>query len=90
VPVWRRDGRELFYHTPDAIMAVPVTLHPSFSAGMPRKLFAEPTTGNAITSAFDVSPDGKRFLVVHEEPAPALRHLNVILGWFDQRKEPTP
>jgi hypothetical protein len=86
-PALCRSGAEdsSVHHTPDAIMAVTLTLHPSFSAGMPRKLFANPLTGNVSTSAFDVSLDGNRFLVVHGEQAAALRHLNVILGWFDQR-----
>src|ERR1051326_404858 len=46
-PIWRRDGRELYYlESPPAdgqvkvrVMAVPVTTTPTFSPGTPRQLF---------------------------------------------------
>ncbi len=39
-PRWRRDGRELFYISPDwTMMAVPVNSTPVFHAGTPQALF---------------------------------------------------
>ena len=68
VPVWGRDGKELFYGGVDgSIMAVPVQLSPSYSQGNPTKLFQWPgLTLPSPARNYDVSRDGKRFLMVKE------------------------
>ena len=38
-PVWSRNGRELFYRSGDAMMAVDIVTGPVFAAGKPRRLF---------------------------------------------------
>jgi serine/threonine protein kinase len=86
LPNWRRDGRELFYLSPDdKIMAVPVRLDPTFQAGSPTALFSvRPPAGRW---AFDVSADGQRFLVntdVGEEPTPSL---TLLVDWTALLKE---
>jgi Tol biopolymer transport system component len=85
-PRWGPDGRELFYRTPEGIFVVPVAVGSSFSAGIPRKLFPWPFTGNMSTSGFEVAPDGRRLLMMREDLTPAPRQINVILDWFDARK----
>ncbi len=76
LPRWRRDGGELFYLAPDRrLMAVSVSQRGSrLETGPPRALFALSTT-----SAYEPSPDGKRFLVtaVVSEASP----ITVILNW---------
>jgi len=76
-PIWRRDGKELFYRSADnKIMAVPVTLPiasgGNFEAGIPKELFPISTTGSPqIRRQYSVNPDGQRFLVnqtVDEHP----------------------
>ena len=42
-PVWSRNGRELFYRSGDAMMAVDIVTSPMFAAGKPRRLFEEAT-----------------------------------------------
>jgi hypothetical protein len=76
-PIWRRDGRELFYLGPnDEVMAVSVSAGPAgLTLGEPARLFRMPL--NAISgieaAPYDVSPDGQRFLLnVPEPPAPLL------------------
>jgi Tol biopolymer transport system component len=60
-PRWSRDGRELFYTDLNRYMiAVPVTLQPVFSAGLPKSLFPALLFAGG---GFDVSPDGKRFIM---------------------------
>jgi Tol biopolymer transport system component len=64
-PVWRSDGKELFFISLDfKVMAAPVSAEPGFHAGTPVALFAlhPPPNGN-ISSLYDVSRDGQRFLV---------------------------
>ena len=38
-PLWSPDGRELFYRSGDAVMAVPVETEPTFKPGKPTVLF---------------------------------------------------
>jgi serine/threonine protein kinase len=66
-PVWRRDGRELFYESADGkVMAVPVDVDgDEFRAGTPVELFGIRTQGLVTNQPlnFDVTADGQRFLV---------------------------
>ncbi|MGH9200438.1 MAG: protein kinase domain-containing protein, partial [Vicinamibacterales bacterium] len=64
-PIWRRDGRELYYRAPDGtLMAVPIASGPNFAPGKPIPLFkpqaALGTLG--LGTFYDVAPDG-RFLI---------------------------
>jgi len=62
---------------------VDVTLSPEFRAGQPRVLFDGPFV-NLPGWSYDVSPDGKRFLVVeNEELEKAHTELVVITNFFD-------
>jgi eukaryotic-like serine/threonine-protein kinase len=62
VPVWRSDGSELFFVSPDGrLTAVPISSGPSFEPGPPRPLFQWPTSWNGVPW-FDVGADG-RFLI---------------------------
>ncbi|MDD1679965.1 MAG: hypothetical protein LUO93_12375, partial [Methanomicrobiales archaeon] len=60
VPLWRADGKELYYLNSASFdqMAVAVTAEKAFQAGVPRRLFVAPQ----IISQPDVSADGTRFL----------------------------
>ena len=69
--VWREDGRELYYLTPEwEVMAVDVTTSPSFQAGTPRLLFTlpGPVVGNPQQWK-NVSGDGERFVFTINVPA---------------------
>ena len=60
-PVWRRDGRELFYLTADRkLMAVDVKMVPEFAPGAPRVLFQ---TDIPARGGYSPSRDGQRFLM---------------------------
>lgn len=66
-PVWRADGRELFYWRDGALVAVPVTPAPPHTSappalGTPVELFRAPY-GGRINTMYDVSPDGQRFVI---------------------------
>jgi serine/threonine-protein kinase len=63
-PVWRSDGRELYYRNGNKIIAVPIDAGTAFKPGRPSTLFvsdAMPPESMDYTS-FDVAPDG-RFLI---------------------------
>ncbi len=65
-PVWRDDGRELYYEGPQGLMAVPITERDgALDAGTPQKLFAIRTQGSVINQPhnFEVAAHGQKFLV---------------------------
>jgi Tol biopolymer transport system component len=68
MPVWGKDGRELFYLQGDRMMAIDVRTESTFSAGPPRVLFSGSyDTRTAPVDNFDVSPDGQTFLMIRRE-----------------------
>ena len=81
-PIWRRDGRELFYRAADGtLMAVPVASGSDFAPGAPIPLFKPQANLGALGlgTFYDVAPDG-RFLVnvfVERTSPPA----TVVLNW---------
>ncbi len=90
--VWARNGRELFYRNGDKMMAVDIQTQPTFSAGKPRLLFeTSPSLLTHTLGAFDVTPDGQRFLMVKlsEQELPATQ-LTVVLNWFEELKRLVP
>jgi Tol biopolymer transport system component len=82
-PVWRRDGKELFYISPDSkIMAIQVTRRgDTFDFGQPVALvetrIADPASP---VHRYDVTPDGQRFIVVSTLQTTA-ELITVISNW---------
>ena len=90
-PVWSADGRELFYRADDKMMAVDVVLSTSLSFGKPHVLFEGSYLFGATESqGFDVSRDGRRFLMLKPERRFEPIPLSVIVNWFDDLKERVP
>ena len=79
-PHWRRDGKELYYITPEnKIMAVPVNTTSGFHAGPPALLFAVHPSQNG--AAFDVTGDGQRFLVNTVPDEQGSPPLSLLVHW---------
>jgi Tol biopolymer transport system component len=77
-PVWRGDGRELYYQAPDRkVMAVEIGSGPALQAGIPQPLFQVPDA----ETAWDVSMDGKRFLLPVPVTQSAQTPITVVLNW---------
>ncbi len=81
-PLWGRDGTELFFRGRRGEMfATPVTLGARFTQGTPTLLFRLPgLVQDPYHRAYDVSPDGTRFLMVTSAGDDA-SDLNVIVNW---------
>jgi hypothetical protein len=64
-PLWRRDGKELFYVSPTGeLMSVSVTVGESFVFSAPRVLVGGRYymgAAGAVGRTYDVTPDGQRF-----------------------------
>jgi len=92
-PRWSRDGRELFYRSGDAMMAVAIETKPSFKAGVPQKLFPD-TYYSTVGHNYDVSPDGKRLLMVKgantASKSGMLQRINIVVNWFEELKQRVP
>jgi DNA-binding SARP family transcriptional activator/Tol biopolymer transport system component len=82
-PRWAASGQELFYRGEEGMIAVPVTTSGSVRVGRRTILFDdEPYLAHAYGAAYDVHPDGRRFLMVRRGPeAP---QVIVVLNLFDQ------
>ena len=79
-PKWRRDGKELLYLDSDrGVVGVDVKIGSSFQHGTPQHLF--PSGIRTPDARFDVTADGRRFLIpariTEANPAPA----TVIVNW---------
>ncbi|HEY2945725.1 MAG TPA: protein kinase [Vicinamibacteria bacterium] len=84
---WAHNGRELFYiDGSKTLMSVPVdTSGATFRAGTPVKLFdASKYSSWAPPRNFDVSPDGRRFLMIKD--GPVRDQLVVVQRWFEELK----
>jgi eukaryotic-like serine/threonine-protein kinase len=59
-PVWRADGKELFYLGADGtMMAVPIDATGQFNAGVPQALFPTRARAGVVNQKFAVTKDGK-------------------------------
>jgi hypothetical protein len=90
-PAWARDGRELFYLAPNpdgqvAMMTVPVMTTPGFSIGAPRKLFEGRFVVSSFSRSYDVTADGRRFIMVQpREQAPLpVAQVVVVQDWVEE------
>jgi dipeptidyl aminopeptidase/acylaminoacyl peptidase len=91
-PMWSRDGRELFYVNGDKMMAVEIHTQPTFTAGTPQLLFTGryQSSPNGV-AAYDVSPDGKRFLKIQPTSSEqATSQINVVINWQEELKKRVP
>jgi Tol biopolymer transport system component len=93
-PRWRRDGRELFYYTPDErFMAVPVRSGTRLDVGAAVPLFEAHVLNGAINAGgsriqYDVARDGQRFLLnVPIEDGGVGFSIIVVLNWTADLKK---
>jgi serine/threonine protein kinase len=92
-PLWLRNGKQLFYRRSDQVWAVDVQTGFGFSAGKPRLLFEQPGyLVNQPIREWDISADGRRFLMVKlEERTPQpVTELVLVQNWFEELKRLVP
>jgi eukaryotic-like serine/threonine-protein kinase len=85
-PRWRRDGKELFYVSPNSgsIMAVAVSYTPTFTAALPVRLFdlqSATTARRPREVGYDVTPDGRAFLFSSPPEQLSPGGISVVLNW---------
>jgi serine/threonine-protein kinase len=94
-PVWAYNGRELFYRNGDALMSVPVEAGATFAVRNPVVVFKGQYAPSLGGRNYDVSPDGRRFLMLKVGPSgtssqtPAAR-FTVVENWTEELKRLAP
>ena len=95
-PLWGPDGRELFYRSASRqLTAVPIEADGSFNHGNPEIVFEEPyyAPDGLEGRTYNISPDGKRFLMI-KEGAPlsetGLNRVILVQNWLDELKRLVP
>jgi len=92
-PVWRPDGKEIFYRTirGGGMMSVPLDATQELSPGRPTKLFDGTfEKGQRTSRNYDISPDGERFLMVQGEGESRSQEIVVVLNWFRELERLVP
>ena len=91
MPVWSRNGRELFYRTLDQrLMVANYTAEGGrFVVHQKPRAWSGRTLANTgLARNFDLAPDGKRFVVLmpadRQEPREAQSHVTLVTNFFDE------
>jgi len=80
-PMWRKDGKELFYRTLEGkMMVVELRGGSTLQTGVPLLLFQTPGRVNPIQSEYCVTGDGKRF-IFREPVGESGTPITVVLNW---------
>jgi len=89
-PRWRPDGKEIFFVEQPGLMAVRVTTRPVFSCGAPARLFESrylrsvSAGGVNVYPQYDVSSDGKRFVILDRPAGEQPLSIHVVHNWFEE------
>ena len=83
-PRWDHSGRALYYRNGDTLFSVAVQAASTFRPGARRMLFVL-AAARDTRAAYDVSPDGHRFLFLREVPKHRPDEIRVVLHAFQRR-----
>ena len=92
-PIWRPDGRTLYYRSGSQFLAVEVTTEPGFAVSAARLLFDEPRymreQNVGWVRNWDVHPDGSRFIMVATQGGGGggLTEVYLVVNWFEELRE---
>lgn len=101
-PLWARDGKTLFYRavsvsgpfwSSDAVWAADLQTGQDLQVGKPRRIFSRPGyQGGTPVGSWDISPDGKRFVMVQTEVrrAQPISGMILVQNWRDEVRRLAP
>ena len=84
-PVWAPNGRELYYRGNEKFLAAQIATQPVFSVVRRDTLFTDVFVRGHSTASYDISPDGKTFVLVR--PVAQAQHPIIVFGWLDDLRE---
>jgi len=94
-PLWSHKGDELFFlhlvagaHGVLDVFVAPIVREPALSVGKPRLLFTGHYQRLGGLTAYDISPDDQRFLLIEQDEPPETptTRLRVVLDWLPQMR----
>ncbi len=82
-PVWRRDGKEMYFLTDQALWSVPIDLSSGFKFGSPRLLFGVSLLGRGAAPGrqYAAARDGSKFLINLPQQQTTPQLLTVTTNW---------
>ena len=85
---WRRDGKEVYFISPEGkVMAAEVkSAGAKFEVGKVQSLF-EAHVGSFTDGLYDVSADGRRFLIITAPEGRVSAGINVVVNWEAEAKK---
>ena len=91
-PLWSRDGRELFFRNGDQMLAAAILSSESeFRAGRTRVLFEGRYEVSPVPATnYDVSLDGKRFVMVKVEQSDVPDHFRLVQNFLSELETLVP
>jgi serine/threonine-protein kinase len=95
-PLWSRDGKELFYLDASTFFLTAVAVEPreeALSIGRPEVVIRKAYVNALMARTYDVSPDGRRFLMIKEatpEQDDADGQIVLVQNWFDELRRLAP
>jgi Tol biopolymer transport system component len=83
-PLWRQDGKELFYLSPEnRLTAVAIQEKSgSLEIGNPQALFQVNPPATVGVVPYDVAPDGKKFVVLTQPPQSSAEPITLVTNWM--------
>ncbi len=87
-PRWGPGGRELFFRSGDSVLVAGVQLGPEPRFTTPTPVLVGDFNSDLNRPAWDVAPDGKRFVFTRQQGATTARGLNVVMHWFERLRRP--
>jgi len=97
-PLWGPDGKELFYWVRGrGVMRVAIDTGSGFRSGNPEILLSDTYFDGGLSRPFDITPDGKRFLMIKRGGAvdadtrfAGLSRIIVVQNWDEELKARVP
>jgi hypothetical protein len=88
-PTFSRSGRELFFVEGRQMMVAEIVPGSEMRVGVPRRLFEGAFVWERAGN-FDVSVDGRRFLMIEAEQGELAGEARVVLNWFSDLRRLAP
>jgi serine/threonine-protein kinase len=83
-PLFARNTPTLFYRRGEEMVAVDIAAGPPIKVGTPRRVFEKAyNKGNGFWPNFDVTPDGRRLLMIRSTAQEVPTRVNVVLNWLN-------
>ena len=90
-PKWSGDGTEIIYRSGPSFVSVPVlNTEGPLGTGTPQELFAGPWVPSQSGHEYDVSPDGRRLLILKRSTGTVLApsdEIIVVTNWFEELRQ---